>query len=102
MNDPYEESPLFGLEETHGMPWWALSNFWIRVIQIAIFLTVSFSSVHFEQSTGYHINPFIIGAWSFMASYGFTLAYVNLLERRVRLGRVLPRLRRKSRPDITM
>ncbi len=84
------------------MPWWAISNFWMRVIQIAIFATVGCASIYFEQSSGYHINPMIIGAWSFMASYGFTLAYVNLLERRVRTGRVLPRLGRKGRPDTTL
>ncbi len=81
------------------LPWWCISQGWMRVIQVLIFAVVGFTSIYFEQSTGYHINPMIIGAWAFMASYGFTLAYVNLSTRYVRTGRILPRLGRKKRPD---
>lgn len=54
------------------------------------------AAIYFQQSTGYEINPGIVGAWSFMAAYGATYAVVLLIDRRVRLGRSLPRFGRKK------
>lgn len=65
----------------------------MRAAQLTIFTAVMCGSIYFEQSTGYDINGYIIGAWSFMAAYGFTLAYVYLSDRRVRYGRIFPRFR---------
>lgn len=71
-----------------------MSQFWLKVTQVTLFLATMFGSIWVSRVTEYPINPYIIGAWSFIAAYGFTLAYHNLSNRRVRLGRILPRLRR--------
>lgn len=76
-----------------------MSQTWLKLTQATLFLGVMFGSIWVSQVTEYPINPLIIGAWSFMAAYGFTLAYHNLSNRRVRLGRILPRLRVYKQPD---
>ena len=76
-----------------------MSQIWLKAVQITLFLGVMFGSIWVSRTIEYPINPYIVGAWSFMAAYGFTLAYDNLSNRRVRLGRILPRLRVHKQPD---
>ncbi len=71
-----------------------MTDFIVRAGQITIFVAVMFGCIYFEQSTGYHLNPWLIGVWSFMAAYGATALATYLLDRRVRYGRIFPRLRR--------
>lgn len=76
-----------------------MSQIWLKVVQVTLFIGVMFGSIWVSRVTEYPINPYIIGAWSFMAAYGFTLAYDNLSNERVRLGRVFSRLRVHKQPD---
>lgn len=71
-----------------------ISQFWVRTAQFAIAAAVTMGCIYFQETTGYKINPYIIGAWSFMAAYGATLLAVRLSDRRIRYGRILPRFRR--------
>jgi hypothetical protein len=70
----------------------------LRIVQVLIAAAVVFGCIWFEQSTGYHINPWIIGAWAFMASYGFTLVY-DRLSARIGDGGPLAGLGGEERPD---
>lgn len=73
-----------------------MSEFLIKTAQLTLAASVMCAAIYFQQSTGYDINPGIVGAWSFMAAYGATLLTVRLIDRRVRLGRILPRFGRKK------
>lgn len=61
-----------------------MSQFWLRVCQFTIAAGVLFGSIWLQEYIDYKINPMIIAAWSFMAAYGFTLAYVWLAGWRAR------------------
>lgn len=74
-------------------------QFLIQIGQLAVAMAVTCGAIYFQQSTGYDINPYIIGAWGFMAAYGVTWLVITLLDRRVRYGRILPRFQRKNRAD---
>lgn len=73
-----------------------MAEFLIKLAQVSVAAAVMFGAIYFEQSTNYHLNPNIVGAWSFMAAYGLTLLAVRLADRRVRLGRIIPRFGRKQ------
>lgn len=73
-----------------------MTDLLIKAAQLGIALAVTFAAIYFQQSTGYDINPHIVGAWAFMAAYGATWLAVILLDRRIREGRVLPRFGRKK------
>lgn len=75
-----------------------MTPFRMKACQFSIALFVVMASIYAAETIPYPINPFIIGAWAFMAAYGFTLAYINLSDRRVRTGRILPRFRSKKAP----
>ena len=76
-----------------------MTDFLVKAFQIGVALAVGFTAIYFEQSTGYHINPLIIGAWCFMAAYGMTWLVITLLDRRIRYGRILPRFQSKKRAN---
>lgn len=61
----------------------------LRICQLAIFLGVVFAAIWFQETYQYEINPYIMGGWGFIASYGFTLLVVRIeswrVSRRARL-----------------
>lgn len=76
-----------------------MTDILVKLVQVAIALAVMFGAIYFQQTMDYPLNPNIVAAWSFMATYGATLLAVRLLDRRVRLGRILPRFGRKQGTD---
>lgn len=76
-----------------------MTDFLIRAGQLAIAAAVMFAAIWFQETYDYPINPTIIAIWSFLASYGATWGLILLLERRVRYGRILPRLSREKHAD---
>lgn len=67
----------------------------MKACQFTIAFAVVMASIWFQETYDYRINGFIIGAWAFMAAYGFTLAYMKLADRRIRYGRIFPRFGRE-------
>ena len=61
----------------------------VKLLQAAIFLSVVFAAIWFQDAYQYEINPYIMGGWGFIASYGFTLLLCRLeaflILRRARL-----------------
>ena len=61
----------------------------VKLLQLAIFLSVVFAAIWFQETYQYEINPYIMGGWGFIASYGFTLLLCRLeaflILRRARL-----------------
>lgn len=76
-----------------------MADILVKLAQFTVAAVVMCGAIYFEQSTNYHLNPNIVGAWSFMAAYGLTLLAVKLADRRVRLGRIIPRFGRKQRSN---
>ena len=76
-----------------------MSEFLIKAGQIVIASAVMFAAIYAQETLNYPINGYLIGAWAFMAAYGATLLAVRLIDRRVRLGRILPRLGGKKAAD---
>ena len=74
-------------------------DYLIKAAQFLIAAAVMCAAIYAEQSLGYDINGYIVGAWGFMAAYGATWLVVQLLDRRVREGRILPRFGRKQASD---
>lgn len=61
-----------------------MTQFLIQVAQLSVAIAVTFAAIYFQQSTGYDLNPYVVGAWGFMAAYGATYLWVYLADRRVR------------------
>ncbi len=62
-----------------------LEHFPFRTMQIAIVLFVGFASIWTQEALEYPINPYVIGAWCFMAAYGATMLVVKLADWRERI-----------------
>lgn len=76
-----------------------MSDFLIRTAQFLIAAAVFCAAIYAEQTLGYDINGFMIGAWGFIAAYGATYFAVKLLDWRARERGILPRFGRKKAPD---